>query len=199
MQAQSSPFIRSIWHMAWVCGVKTVGPVRARNMTLHYNKQEKEKLEERQFRRIARVVAAVAIKPSCDTPEFGWEGTEPPEITFLWKTYALFAFTSPPVGENGNAFGSALSNPSSTCDSNLGSIGRSVHDLCRSSWNRPLPLTSGADCGRALRDLRNPPVPFCSSGSRDTVYKFSWDLAKICRNRSEKCVLKKIQNGGKSI
>ena len=33
MQIQSSPFIRSIWHMAWVCGVKTVGPVTVTNMT----------------------------------------------------------------------------------------------------------------------------------------------------------------------
>ena len=106
---------------------------------------------------------------------------------------------APPAGGNGNAFGGALSKPPSTSDSNLGLIGRSVRDLCRFPWNRPRPLTLDADCERALRDLRNLPVPFCSDRSRDTVCKFSWDLDKICRNRSKKSVLKKIQNGGKSI
>ena len=38
-----------------------------------------------------------------------------------------------------------------------------------------------------------------SHGSRDRVYRFSWVLEKICRKSSEKCVLQKIQNGGKSI
>ena len=38
-----------------------------------------------------------------------------------------------------------------------------------------------------------------SHGSRDHVCQFSWDLEKICRKISKKCVLKKIQNGWKSI
>ena len=38
-----------------------------------------------------------------------------------------------------------------------------------------------------------------SHGSRDHVCRFLWDLEKICRKRSKKCVLKKIQNCGKSI
>ena len=141
----------------------------------------------------------VAIKPSRVTVGVGGEETEPPEISFLWKTYIFFAFTAPPVGENENAFGSAYSEHPSTCDSNLGSIGRSVRDLCHFPWNRPRPLTSEVDCGRALRDPRIPSLLFCLDWSRDTVCKFSWDLDEVCRNRSEKCVLKKIQNGGKSI
>ena len=60
-----------------------------------------------QFQRIARVVAAVAIKLSRDTPEDGREGPGPPDISFLWKTYIFFAFTAPPAGENENAFGGA--------------------------------------------------------------------------------------------
>ena len=42
-------------------------------------------------------------------------------------------------------------------------------------------------------------VALCSDGSRDLVNHFLRDLDKICRNRNEKCVLKRTQNGGKSI
>ena len=35
--------------------------------------------------------------------------------------------------------------------------------------------------------------------SRDDVYHFLWDLDTICSFCSKKCVLDKIQNGGKSI
>ena len=40
---------------------------------------------------------------------------------------------------------------------------------------------------------------YSSHGSIDHVYRFVWDLDKIWRKRSKKCVLKKIQNCGKSI
>ena len=80
---------------------------------------------------------------------------------------------APPAGGNGNAFGGALSKPPLICGLNLGSIGRSVRDLGRFARNRPLPLTSEGDCGCALRHLQNPLGPFCSGGSRDTVYQFS--------------------------
>lgn len=42
-------------------------------------------------------------------------------------------------------------------------------------------------------------MALCSDGSRDLVNHFLRDLDKICRNRNEKCVLKRTQNGGKSI
>ena len=77
------------------------------------------------------MVAAVAVRPTRNTPEVGREGTEPPEISFFSKTYALFPLMAPPAGGNGNPFGGALSKPPLTCGSNLGSIGRSVRDLSR--------------------------------------------------------------------
>ena len=60
-----------------------------------------------------------------------------------------------------------------------------------------------AKFGRLLRtnamEYRNITLIPLSHRSRDHVCQFSWDLEKICGKSSKKCVLKKIQNGGKSI
>ena len=60
-----------------------------------------------------------------------------------------------------------------------------------------------ANFGIALRtngqDYRNIPWIGSSGGFIDHVYRFLWHLKKICGKGSKKCVLEKIQDGGKSI
>ena len=139
MEATQSLLSRSIWHMAQKYAIKTVGSETARKKCITIVPGYNCNTRKRQFRRIARVVAAVAVRPPRVTLEVGREGTEPLEISFFWKTYALFPFMAPPAGGNGNAFGGALSKPPLICGLNLGSIGRSVRDLGHVPWHRPRP------------------------------------------------------------
>ena len=118
---------------------------------------------------------------------------------FRVERLSFSAFAAPPVDETGIAFGYQLMLSPATCDSNFVWIGRSVCDLWRFVWNRPLPLTSEADYDRTIRAVERAKGGFSSDRSRDHVCRFLWDLDKNWSKRSEKCVLEKIQNGGKSI
>ena len=139
----------------------------------------------------------VASPPRSCTSDL--EAIHSPKMFFLRRTVTFFAFVAPPVDETGIAFGYLLMPSSVTCDSNLVWIGRSVCDLWHFVWNRPLPLTSEADYGRTIRAVERAKGGFSSDRSRDHVCRFLWDLDKNWSKRSEKCVLEKIQNGGKSI
>ena len=62
---------------------------------------------KRQFRRIARVVAAVAVRRHATPPRSVGRGLGPRKYRFCEKRIYFLLFTAPPVGENENAFGGA--------------------------------------------------------------------------------------------
>ena len=108
-------------------------------------------------------------------------------------------FVTPPMGRSGIAFGDSFSKPPATCGWNSVLTRRFVCDLWLlfAKWAPP------ANFGSLLRkngmDYRRILWVYSLHGFIDHVYRFWWHLKKICRKGSKKCVLEKIQDGGKSI
>ena len=119
----------------------------------------------------------------------------------LWQTdtVAFRELVAPPMGRRGNAFRNLSSVGPLPCDSNLMSIGLYFLVFFIFFVKQAPP----AKFGRLLRtnamEYRNITWIPLSHRSRDHVCQFSWDLEKTCGKHSKKCVLKKIQNGGKSF
>ena len=100
---------------------------------------------------------------------------------------------------SGNAFGDSLSMPPPTCGWNSVLTRRFVCDLWLLFAKRAPPANFGSPLRTNGMDYRNIPWVCSLHGFIDHVYRFLCNLKKICRKRSKKCVLEKIQDGGKSI
>ena len=118
---------------------------------------------------------------------------------FWNETVTFCAFVTPSTGGIGNASGNSLSKPPATCGRNSVLTRRFVCDLWLLFAKRAPPANFGSPLRTNGMHYRNIPWVCSLHGFIDHVYRFSCNLKKKFRKKNKKCVLEKIQDGGKSI
>ena len=132
-----------------------------------------------------------------DRSSFVPAGPVPTEIAFRHETVNFRASVAPPYGWNWKCFWGFVERKTLDVWFEFG-VDRTLRSWFLAflvKWAPPakfrrLLRTNGME----YRNIARYPLSY---RYRDHVWRFSWDLEKICRKSSEKCVLKKIQNGGK--